>query len=120
MASGPAGADAAGGTALVGLAALEHTGWSVLGGFVVATELLVKEAIGKFPGQLDKVATSRHMADDALDGYATDLEHARGQADRATSDGKRPASPTVGACEARVSRTWAVTTHEATACVGKP
>jgi len=42
-----------------------------------------RDAIGQFPGQLDKVATSHHTAADALDGYATDLDHAQGQADRA-------------------------------------
>ncbi|MEE4544881.1 hypothetical protein V2S66_23310 [Streptomyces sp. V4-01] len=47
-----------------------------------------KDAIGKFPGQLDKVAHSHHMAADALDGYATDLDHAQGQADRALSQAR--------------------------------
>ncbi|MEC3998618.1 hypothetical protein VSR01_36090 [Actinacidiphila sp. DG2A-62] len=47
-----------------------------------------KDAIGKFPGQLDKVATSHHMAADALDGYATDLDHAQGQADRALAQAR--------------------------------
>ncbi|MFI1092151.1 WXG100 family type VII secretion target [Streptomyces sp. NPDC020917] len=47
-----------------------------------------KDAIGKFPGQLDKVATSHHMAADALDGYATDLSHAQDQADRALSQAR--------------------------------
>jgi hypothetical protein len=47
-----------------------------------------KAAIGKFPGQLDKVATSHHMAADALDGYATDLDHAQDQADRALSQAR--------------------------------
>jgi len=48
-----------------------------------------KEAIGKFPGQLDKVAESHHMAADALDTYATDLDHAQGQADRALSQARQ-------------------------------
>jgi hypothetical protein len=48
-----------------------------------------KDAIGKFPGQLDKVAHSHHMAADALDGYATDLDHAQGQADRALSQARQ-------------------------------
>lgn len=47
-----------------------------------------KEAIGKFPGQLDKVAESHHMAADALDAYATDLDHAQGQADRALAQAR--------------------------------
>lgn len=47
-----------------------------------------KEAIGKFPGQLDKVAHSHHMAADALDAYAGDLDTAQGQADRALAQGR--------------------------------
>ncbi|HEY5836887.1 WXG100 family type VII secretion target [Streptomyces sp.] len=47
-----------------------------------------KDAIGKFPGQLDKVAESHHMAADALDTYATDLDHAQGQADRALAQAR--------------------------------
>jgi hypothetical protein len=47
-----------------------------------------KDAIGKFPGQLDKVADSHHMAADALEGYATDLDHAQGQADRALAQAR--------------------------------
>jgi hypothetical protein len=42
-----------------------------------------KEHIGKFPGQLDKVANSHHMCADALLAYANDLDTAQSQADRA-------------------------------------
>ncbi|MEU3463149.1 hypothetical protein ABZ721_24805 [Streptomyces sp. NPDC006733] len=48
-----------------------------------------KEAIGKFPGQLDKVAHSHHLAADALDGYATSLDSAQSQADRALAQGRQ-------------------------------
>jgi hypothetical protein len=47
-----------------------------------------KDAIGKFPGQLDKVSESHHMAADALDSYATHLDHAQSQADRALSQAR--------------------------------
>ncbi|MYS22340.1 hypothetical protein GA0115240_140617 [Streptomyces sp. DvalAA-14] len=48
-----------------------------------------KDAIGKFPGQLDKVAHSHHMAADALGTYADDLDNAQGQADRALSQARQ-------------------------------
>jgi len=48
-----------------------------------------KDAIGKFPGQLDKVAHSHHLAADALGTYADDLDTAQGQADRALSQGRQ-------------------------------
>ncbi|SFF94243.1 hypothetical protein SAMN05216251_14211 [Actinacidiphila alni] len=47
-----------------------------------------KDAIGKFPGQLDKVADSHHRAADALDTYAGSLETAQGQADRALTQAR--------------------------------
>jgi hypothetical protein len=42
-----------------------------------------KEHIGKFPGQLDKVANSHHMCADALTAFANSLDGAQSQADRA-------------------------------------
>ena len=42
-----------------------------------------KEHIGKFPGQLDKVANSHHMCADALVAYGDSLDGAQSQADRA-------------------------------------
>ncbi|SEO48832.1 hypothetical protein SAMN05216267_102819 [Actinacidiphila rubida] len=61
-----------------------------------------KDAIGKFPGQLDKVAASHHMAADALDGYATDLGHAQDQADRALAQA-REVHDTVQALHSRLA-----------------
>lgn len=48
-----------------------------------------RPAIGQFPGQLAKVASSHQMAGDALRRYASDLGLAQGQADRALAMGRQ-------------------------------
>jgi hypothetical protein len=47
-----------------------------------------RENIGKFPGQLDKVATSHHMCADALIAYGDTLDGAQSQADRALTQAR--------------------------------
>ena len=47
-----------------------------------------REHIGKFPGQLDKVANSHHMCADALMAYGGDLDSAQSQADRALTQAR--------------------------------
>ena len=47
-----------------------------------------KDHIGKFPGQLDKVATSHHLCADALIAYGDSLDGAQSQADRALTQAR--------------------------------
>jgi hypothetical protein len=52
-----------------------------------------RPAIGAFPGQLGKVATSHHLAGDALRTYASGLDSAQSQADRALTMGRAARDP---------------------------
>jgi len=55
-----------------------------------------REHIGKFPGQLDKVANSHHMCGAALEEYANALDGAQSQADPRPVAGRTDPRPCQG------------------------
>lgn len=71
-----------------------------------------RPAIGAFPGQLDKVARSHHMAGDALRRYASGLDSAQSQADRALSMG-RAARDQLASLQPRLSAAQSAATSSA-------